>query len=189
MKSAATLNATIAGEVSSPATVKVWDIAVRLFHWSLVTVFAAAFVSGDEWDRFHETAGYVALGLVGFRLLWGLIGTRHARFTSFVKGPAEVLAYLRDMLTGREKRHLGHNPAGAAMILALLSGVLALGLTGYMMTLDAFWGAHWVEEVHEAVAYGMLVLVALHVGGVVFASLRHGENLVRAMITGRKRAE
>lgn len=179
-----------AGEMSSSAvapTVPVWDVAVRVFHWSLVTVFVAAFLSGDEWDRFHELAGYTAAALVSFRIVWGFIGTRYARFSSFVTGPGTFLAYMRDMRAGKEKRYLGHNPAGAAMILALLSGVIALAVTGYMMSLDAYWGAKWLEEVHETIANGMLVLIALHVGGVVLASLRHGENLVRAMITGRKR--
>ncbi len=177
----------LTGAEDAPVTTPVWDIAVRVFHWSLVVVFAAAFISGDEWDRFHELAGYTAAGLVAFRILWGFIGTRHARFTSFVKGPTAVLAYLRDILAGREKRYLGHNPAGAAMILALLAGILGLGATGYMLTLDTYWDAEWVEELHEVIANGMLVLIALHVGGVVLTGMRHGENLVAAMVTGRKR--
>lgn len=175
-------------EAAGPATVRVWDIAVRLFHWSLVVTFLAAFVSGDHWERFHEQVGYAAAGLVGFRIFWGLVGSRHARFTSFVRGPAAVIGYLFDMLAGREKRYLGHNPAGGAMIIVLLLGVLGLAGTGYLLTLDRFHEAKWLEEVHEVMANGMLVLIALHVAGVIFVSVRHGENLVRAMITGRKRA-
>lgn len=173
---------------ASLATVPVWDLFVRVFHWFLVFCFAAAFVSAEEWDRGHELLGYAAAALVGLRILWGFVGTRHARFARFVRSPGATFAYLAAMIRGEEKRHLGHNPAGAAMILALLAGVLGLGATGYLMTLDAYWGVAWVSDLHELLANGMLVLIALHVGGVALASLRHGENLVRAMVTGRKRA-
>jgi cytochrome b len=99
-----------------------------------------------------------------------------------------VARYLADMVTGREKRYLGHNPAGGAMIMALLVTVMLLGLTGWMQTLDRFWGEEWLEESHELLANGLLVLIAAHVGGVVLASWRHRENLVYGMISGRKRA-
>lgn len=178
-----------AGAIAAPATVRVWDPAVRIFHWSLVISFAIAFVSADEWDRLHEQVGYVAAALVAFRVLWGFVGSRYARFTSFVTGPRKVLAYVGDVATGREKRYLGHNPAGGAMVIMLLLGILGLAATGYMLTLDRFWAAKWIEEVHEAIANGMLLLVALHVGGVIFTGLRHGENLVAAMLTGRKRVD
>jgi cytochrome b len=172
----------------SPATVRVWDPLVRIFHWSLVGVFAFAFVTGDEWDAAHETAGYVAAGLVAFRILWGLVGPRHARFADFVRGPGSVAAYLRDTATFRAPRHLGHNPAGGAMVIALLAAVAGIAATGFMMTTDAWWGVEWVEETHEALVYATLGLIALHVGGVVLASIEHRENLVRSMLTGRKRA-
>jgi len=170
------------------ATVKVWDIFVRLFHWSLVACFAIAWLSADEWDQLHELAGYIAAGLVACRLLWGLVGTPYARFTQFLRAPSTVAGYLVDIVKGREKRYLGHNPAGAAMIIALLLGIAGVAVTGWMMGLDAFWGVDWVEETHKTLANGMLALVALHVAGVLIASLRHHENLVRAMITGRKQA-
>jgi cytochrome b len=170
-----------------PRTVRVWDAAVRIFHWSLVTAFAIAWVTGDEMETAHEAAGYVILGLIAFRLVWGLAGSPYARFTQFLRGPAAVASYLGAMLSGRERRHLGHNPAGGAMILALLATLATAGATGWMMTLDAFHGVEWIEEVHEAIANLLLVLVGLHVAGVVFASLRHRENLVRAMFDGRKR--
>ena len=171
-----------------PATVKVWDPLVRLFHWSLVASFAVAWISADEWDDLHNWAGYAAAALIAFRLLWGLIGPRYARFSQFVRSPGAVAAYLRDLLAGREARHLGHNPAGGVMILLLIAGLAALCLTGWMQTVDAFWGEDWVEEVHEVLANLLLVLVGLHVAGVALASLKHRENLVRAMVTGRKRA-
>lgn len=170
------------------STVKVWDPLVRLFHWSLVASFAVAWITADEWDDLHIWAGYAAAGLIAFRLVWGLIGPRYARFTQFLRAPGTVAAYLKDLAGGRERRYLGHNPAGAAMILALIVSLAALCLTGWMYTLDTFWGEEWVEELHEVLANLLLVLVGLHVAGVVLASLKHHENLVRAMITGRKRA-
>lgn len=169
--------------------VAVWDVFVRVFHWSLVAAFIAAFITAEEWDRAHEFVGYAATLLVGLRIVWGFIGTKHARFADFVKGPAQVVAFLRDMRLGVERRYLGHNPAGGLMILALLSGILGLGCTGYMLTLDGYKSAEWLEELHEIIANGMLVLIALHIGGVVVASFRHGENLVAAMLSGRKRPE
>ena len=170
----------------SPPT-RVWDLAVRLFHWSLVASFAVAWISAEEWQDLHLWAGYAAAALVAFRLVWGLAGTRYARFRQFVRRPRVVVAYLRDVLSGREARYLGHNPAGGAMILALLLAMAGLCLTGWLYTTDAYWGVEWVEETHELLANLLLALVGLHVLGVLLASLRHRENLVRAMVTGRKR--
>jgi cytochrome b len=178
---------TEAGRDSRPAEVRVWDPLVRIFHWSLVAGFAIAWLTGDEIKGLHNTAGYVVLGLVAFRLIWGLIGTRHARFRDFVRRPAVVVEFLKDMLRGRAKRYIGHNPAGGAMIVALLGTVGVISTTGILMTTDAFWGAEWLEELHEGSVNFGLVLVGLHVMGVIFASFEHGENLVRAMVTGRKR--
>jgi len=166
---------------------RVWDLAVRLFHWSLVASFAVAWISAEEWQDLHLWAGYAAAALVAFRLVWGLAGTRYARFRQFVRRPRVVVAYLRDVLSGREARYLGHNPAGGAMILALLLALAGLCLTGWLYTTDAYWGVEWVEETHELLANLLLALVGLHVLGVLLASLRHRENLVRAMVTGRKR--
>ncbi|MEQ8390187.1 MAG: cytochrome b/b6 domain-containing protein [Thalassospira sp.] len=167
--------------------VKVWDPFVRLFHWGLAASFAIAWVTADEWDSLHHWAGYAAAALIGLRLVWGLIGTRYARFTQFIKRPSETKQYLGDILQGRERRYVGHNPAGAAMIVALLLAMSGCALTGWMYTTDAFWGVDWVEETHEFLANGLLALVLLHIAGVILASLRHHENLIRAMITGRKR--
>lgn len=177
-----------AGRDSRPAVVKVWDPLVRIFHWSLVAAFAIAWATGDELDRLHEIVGYVVVGLVGFRLVWGLIGSRHARFADFVRGPGTVSAYVRDIMRFRAKRYLGHNPAGGAMIIALLTMLAAICGTGIMMTMDAFWGVEWVEEVHEITVNITLGLILLHLLGVLFASIEHGENLVKSMFTGRKRA-
>lgn len=178
-----------AGGTSPPATVPVWDVFVRAFHWSLVISFAFAWITADEWDRLHEWSGYTASALVALRVVWGFVGVRHARFSDFVRSPFVVLGYLGDVLRGRERRFLGHNPAGGTMIIALLIGICGLGATGWMMTSNAFWGVEWVEDVHEVLANGLLALVALHVAGVLMASFSHRENLVLAMLTGRKRAE
>lgn len=172
----------------SEPTVKVWDPIVRLFHWCLVVSFAVAWLTADTWDGIHEFAGYAAAALIGFRLIWGLVGPRYARFSQFVRSPGETLRYLGNMIRGTERRHLGHNPAGGMMIIGLIVALAGTALTGWMYTTDAFWGVAWVEETHEFLANLMLVLVTLHVAGVVFASFRHRENLARAMVIGRKRA-
>lgn len=115
---------------STPASVKVWDPLVRLFHWSLVAAFAIAWLTGDEESRLHELAGYAVIGLVLVRIVWGFIGTRYARFSDFVHRPSTVLGYAREMLGGKPRHYLGHNPLGGVMILALLISLLAAGTTG-----------------------------------------------------------
>lgn len=167
--------------------VRVWDPLVRLFHWTLVAAMATAFIAEDSMN-IHETAGYVALGLIGFRLVWGVVGPRHARFSDFVTRPRTVVEYVRSLFTGHPKRYVGHNPAGGLMIVLLLIGVLVAGGTGALMVTDRFWGVEWIEEVHEGAANAVLGLVIVHVAGVVVSSLLHGENLIRAMVTGRKKA-
>ncbi|HEY8008353.1 MAG TPA: cytochrome b/b6 domain-containing protein [Methylocella sp.] len=176
-----------AGGVTPPATVKVWDLFVRVFHWSIVAFFIIAYATGDEVERVHIAAGYAIAGLIVLRVVWGVLGPRHARFSTFVQTPREVFAYLRDTILLKAPRYLGHNPAGGAMILALLAMLTGTCITGYMMTTDAFWGAKWLEHVHEVVANLTVALIALHVLGVLIASFEHRENLVKAMITGRKR--
>lgn len=168
--------------------VRVWDPIVRMFHWSLVVSFAVAWLTGDELKTVHEVAGYIILGLLVVRLAWGVVGTRHARFMDFVRGPVAVFGYLRDMASGHPRRYLGHNPAGGAMVVALLLMLVAITATGIMMTTDAYWGVEWVEEVHEVAANLTLLLVGLHLAGVGLASYQHRENLVKAMVTGDKRA-
>jgi cytochrome b len=168
--------------------VRVWDPFVRIFHWSLVGLFVLAFVTGDETEWLHLTAGYAIAALVLLRLIWGFVGPRHARFSDFVRTPREVADYVHSAIRWRAPRYLGHNPAGGAMIIALLAMLIGISASGFMMTTDAFWGAQWVEDLHEGLVYATLGLITLHVVGVVFASIDYGENLVKAMITGRKRA-
>jgi cytochrome b len=184
-------------------TVSVWDPLVRVSHWTLATAFLAAWLVGDDWLDLHVLAGYTVLGLVLFRLVWGVIGTRHARFTDFVRSPSAVLAYLKDVVSVRARRHLGHNPAGGAMVIALLlsltfTAISGLALYGHgefsgplagLMQGAPVWLGNALEELHEFFANFTLLLVVLHVAGVALASLQHGENLIRSMFTGRKRQE
>ncbi len=167
---------------------RVWDPFVRLFHWSLVLSFGVAWFTPRSSEALHHWAGYAAAALITMRLLWGLVGTRYARFSQFVRDPATVARYLSDIVSGREARYLGHNPAGGMMVLALIVAMATTATTGWMMTTDAYFGVEWVENAHDLAAHGLLVLVLLHLGGVVLASVRHRENLVGAMVTGRKRA-
>ncbi|WP_428699479.1 cytochrome b/b6 domain-containing protein [Stappia sp.] len=177
------------GQTGEPgaATVRVWDPLVRLFHWSLVAGFTVAYVTADEIQRIHELAGYTIAGLLVLRILWGFVGTPHARFSDFVRPPGEVASFLIDSIRLKARRFIGHNPAGGAMVLALIAALGGACATGYMMTTDAFWGTGWVEDLHEVLANGALALVFLHLAGVLLASFEHRENLVLSMITGRKR--
>ncbi len=177
------------GHTGEPRTVRVWDPLVRIFHWSLVAAFVTAWATGDELQKVHEIAGYTIVGLLVFRVFWGLFGSTHARFTDFVHHPAVVVAHIFDTARLRAQRHIGHNPAGGAMILALLLMLSVICGTGIMMTMDAFWGVEWVEEAHEIAVNMTIVLIGLHIAGVLVASVAHGENLVAAMVTGRKRAD
>lgn len=177
-----------AGGEMPPATVKVWDPFVRIFHWSLASLFVLAYASGDEIELVHVAAGYTLAGLLAARIIWGLIGPRHARFSSFVRPPREVLAYLREVVMLRAPRYIGHNPAGAAMIVTLLAALAGTCATGYMMTTDAYWGSKLIEHVHEFLANLTVGLIVAHVLGVLIASFEHRENLVASMISGRKRA-
>ena len=175
------------GRIARPDSVKVWDLFVRVSHWLLVILFAVAWYSGGIWDNPHLAAGYFIFGLVVARIVWGFVGSPHARFSDFIYGPRTILLHIADMLRMRAPRYLGHNPAGGAMVIMLLATLIVICISGVMMTTDAFWGVKWVDRLHETASTIALVLVALHVGGVIFASIEHGENLVRAMIIGRKR--
>jgi len=167
--------------------VKVWDPAVRVFHWSLMTAFAVAYFTANDAGVVHQWSGYAALALVAFRLLWGVIGTRHARFSDFVPRPAKLADYVRRMIRGLEPRYLGHNPAAAIMILFLLLATAVIGVSGWLLTTDWGWGSEVLEEVHETTVNITLVAIALHVGAAIYESFRHRENLISSMFTGYKR--
>lgn len=218
-------------------TVRVWDPIVRIGHWVIVIGFFTAYLSGDELPGIHTWAGYVVAGTVLVRVIWGLAGTRHARFSSFVTGPRGFFRYIKGLFAKKADRHLGHNPAGAAMIIALLialtgttvSGMALLAaeegrgpLAGMIASQDSGATAQagistesqphadrdephgdryeeddddahdggsgeTLENLHSVFTYLTLALVALHILGVIASSLMHRENLVRAMVTGRKR--
>jgi cytochrome b len=164
----------------------VWDLPLRVFHWLLAISFAGALLTAES-ERvrdIHVLLGYTVVGLLGFRILWGFLGTRHARWSSFAYGPKAVLAYLRSLLTREPAHYVGHNPAGSWVIYALVALGLVTGISGYGVYADV--GGKWIESLHEGAADAMLALVLVHVAGVVVSSLAHGENLVAAMLTGRK---
>jgi cytochrome b len=173
---------------AAPATIRVWDAPVRVLHWTLAVSVAFSALGLVMLFGVHEPAGYVALAAVLARALWGVVGTRFARFTQFMRGPRASWRYAGSVLQRREPRHLGHNPLGGWMVVALMLCVAGLALTGWLYTTDALYADETVERVHRALAWALLGLVVTHVGGVIFTSLRHRENLVAAMFSGRKRA-
>lgn len=182
--------------------IRVWDPLVRFFHWSLASAFLIAFITEDDFMTVHSWAGYLILSLLVVRLLWGFVGTRHARFSDFVYRPSTIKTFLKDTLRLRAKRYIGHNPAGGAMVILLMlsllitagSGMLLFGASeqsGPLAQWFAQSGSAWadpLEEVHEFFANFTLLLVVIHVVGVVVESLIHRENLVSAMISGFKSA-
>lgn len=168
--------------------VKVWDPLVRILHWSLAVAVLGNFLN-EEGAIWHRWEGYAALGIVCTRIIWGFIGSHHARFSDWFPSPKRVIPYLQAMRRGEHPRFLGHNPAGAVMMLFLLIMVLAMGGTGYMMGTDAFFGEEWLEELHEILAYTLLSGVGLHIAAALLESWRHKENLPAAMVHGYKRAE
>lgn len=197
------------------AQVKVWDLAVRVFHWSLVVLFVIAWFSGEESEQVHSLAGYAILGLLVFRIIWGFIGPQYARFSNFLYSPGRIIQYLKSLRTAAPEHYYGHNPAGGLMVLLLLINLSLVSWTG----LEA-WGAeghgplaetnqiHLVtkalasavdekhateneqekfwEEIHEFFTDLMIILIFIHIAGVYISSKLHKENLVKAMITGYK---
>lgn len=213
-------------------TVQVWDILVRIFHWSLVVSFIVAYFTSEEENAWHIYAGYTVLGLIVFRMLWGFVGSRHARFSDFIYSPAKVVQYVKSIRTGNPEHYLGHNPAGGWMVMAMLVTLLVVTVSGLKLyaveegkgplamnatVLNVINVAHaeddddrnekaeteneaenanekegedegedfW-EEIHEVSTNLMLLLIGLHLVGVVMSSRVHGENLVKAMFSGKK---
>lgn len=230
------------GPVMENNSVKVWDLPVRLFHWSLVAFFTLAYFTGEDENQWHIYAGYAVLGLVLLRILWGFIGTQHARFSDFIYSPATVSTYMKGLRSANPKRCLGHTPPGGWMIVALLVGLLLTTLSGLKVYgleghgplaanpgvlalispayadddehqhdsehedehgYDSKSGSEsenenegggeeneaeetW-EEIHEFLSNLTVILVFIHIGGVLVSSRLHKENLVKAMITGKKK--
>ncbi len=213
--------------------IRVWDPLVRIFHWGLVAAFTLAYLTGEEESAWHVYSGYAVLGLVAFRLVWGLVGTKYARFGNFLAGPAKVRAYLKSLLARRPKIYTGHNPAGGWMIVMLLISLVVTCVSGLKVyaleqgkgpfasvgaapssyaVAQLFPAAHaepvvrgrpvardsdekdkegeeWWEEIHEFAANFTLLLIFLHIVGVTVSSVLERQNLVKAMITGKKRTE
>ncbi len=199
--------------MSNQNTVKVWDLAVRVFHWSLVVFFVIAYLTGEDGEELHAYSGYAVTALVLFRILWGFVGTKHARFSDFVHGPRVIVTYLKGLAAGTPQHYYGHNPAGGLMIIMLLvflslscwTGLVAYGKEGHgplaqgeigvianahadsdEQETDENEGEEFWEEIHEFFSNFTLFLVVVHIAGVIVTSRLHGENLARAMVTGKK---
>jgi cytochrome b len=186
--------------VKNTDKIKVWDQVVRIFHWTLVIGFSIAYVTEEDLLAIHTWVGYTVLGLLVIRIIWGFIGTKHARFSDFVFRPKTIIQFLRDTMVFKAKRYLGHNPAGGAMVILLMLSLLFTCITGLVVyaaeeqagplaslfsSTHSVWG-DVAEEAHEFFANFTLLLVLFHVLGVIAESLIHKENLVSAMITGFK---
>ncbi len=186
--------------MSNTTKIKVWDPLVRVFHWSMVTAFAIAYITEDDFLTIHSWAGYLILGLLVTRIIWGFVGSRYARFSNFVYSRATIVQFLKDTLRFRAKRYLGHNPAGGAMVILLITSLLITTLTGvallgadehagplasWFVASSDIWGEA-LEEVHEFFANFTLFLVFVHIVGVLVESFIHKENLVSAMLSGFK---
>ena len=196
--------------------IRIWDVFIRVFHWALVIAFSIAYISGDDGGTIHVYSGYAVLGLISARVIWGLIGTKYARFTNFVGNKTAVITYLKSLLTGNPEYYPGHNPAAGWMVIALIVSLFLTTLSGLQLyaveeglgpfantfpdiqfigtaiadnefdSNSGFWGGFW-ETIHEAFANFTLLLVLVHISGVLLSSLLHKENLIKAMITGNKR--
>ncbi|MCS6947057.1 MAG: cytochrome b/b6 domain-containing protein, partial [Steroidobacteraceae bacterium] len=149
----------------------------------------AAWLTREGRRVLHEYIGYGVLVLLAVRIVWGFVGTPHARFADFVRSPHETLRYARQLLRGSAPRYVGHNPLGGWMMLALLALTLAIGATGWLYTTDRYWGVEWVERLHATLTDILLACVLLHVLGALVMSYRHRENLIAAMFHGRKRPQ
>ncbi|MDD1611657.1 MAG: cytochrome b/b6 domain-containing protein [Methylococcaceae bacterium] len=214
--------------MNNQSTVPVWDILIRIFHWSLVVSFIVAYLTSEEENPWHIYSGYTVLGLIIFRLIWGFIGSQYARFSEFARSPAVVYQYVKSLRAGHPQHYLGHNPLGGWMVIAMLLTLFVVTLSGLkvyaieegkgplagaqQMQLTPIAEAYaededededeedreqksteaskadeefW-EEIHEASSNLMLLLIAFHVFGVILSSRLHRENLIKAMLTGKK---
>lgn len=185
-----------------PQFIKVWDPLIRIFHWTLVATFFVAYLSGEDLLGLHVWAGYIIIFLLIFRVIWGVVGSQHARFSDFIYSPAVISKFLKDTFQLKARRYLGHNPAGGVMVVALLTLLVLISISGLaiyavdnhagplasmLSGMDKSWEDS-LEEIHEFFVNFTLVLVVIHIGGVWVESHIHHENLVHAMITGLKKA-
>jgi cytochrome b len=167
-------------------SVPVWDVFVRVFHWSLVTCIVLNYGVLDDGETLHQWTGYAAVALVVARIVWGFVGPRHARFADFAPTPRHLRAHLRELASGQHVVRSGHNPLGGLMILILLGLVLALGATGWMQTLDAFWGEEWLQDLHEMLANTLVACAGVHAAAALVMGRIERTRLVKAMFTGKK---
>ncbi len=185
--------------MAKPELILVWDPLIRLFHWLLVVSFAIAWYTQEGDYELHIITGYSILGLVGFRLLWGIIGPSHARFSDFIKGPRELLIYALSLHKRSIKRYLGHNPAGGFMIIVFLLGLLTVTISGIALDGAENWSGplanmglfrykETILQLHDWSTNILLILIPLHLLGVIHASVQHRENLIKSMFSGYKRA-
>jgi len=168
-------------------TVAVWDLPLRLWHWAFAASILAAWFTPTVYDRLHRIVGYTVLGLLAFRLAWGFWGSRYSRFRMVGVRLRAAPRYLWNLRRGITGRYIGLNPAGTLMLVALLLATAISAITGAMSVTVTFFGVWWVEDTHHYSSDAVIVLVVLHVVGVLLMGLLQRENLIRAMITGRKR--
>lgn len=172
---------------TAPRTIAVWDLPLRLWHWALAICVLAAWFTPTVFDRLHRIVGYTVLGLLAFRLVWGFWGSRYSRFRMVGVRLRAAPGYLWNLRRGMTGRYIGLNPAGTLMLVALLASLAVSTITGAMSVTVTFFGVWWVEDGHHYSSDAVIVLVVLHVVGVLLMGILQRENLIRAMITGRKR--
>jgi len=170
-----------------PAAVPVWDLPLRLIHWTLAASVLTAWFTANVFDAVHEIAGYTVIVVLVLRLIWAVAGNRYARLHKSVRPLRITLVYLRQLMRGEPGRYLGLNPAGAAMAVVLLLSLAVSSLSGWMQVTERYFGDEWVERVHTWSSNLVLTLAIVHVLGVLLVCVLQKENLVRAMITGKKR--
>jgi cytochrome b len=176
------MNASALSEPSRP----VWDLFVRVFHWTLVSCVLLNYFVLEEGEAPHEWAGYLAAALVAARIVWGFIGSRHARFSDFFPTPGRLMQHVQAMRSGRPEHHWGHNPLGALMMFLLMGLVIALGITGWMQGTDAYFGEEWLQELHELLAHALMISAGLHAAAAIAMGRLERTKLVKAMVTGVK---
>ena len=165
---------------------RVWDPFVRIFHWSLVSAVLLNLFVVEEGESLHQWIGYAACALVLARVVWGFIGSKHARFSDFFPTPARIKLHVKSILAGQRVVHDGHNPLGALMMLILMALVLALGVTGFLQTTDHFWGEEWLQDIHDGLGNALMALAALHAAAALIMGRIERTRLIKAMFTGVK---
>jgi cytochrome b len=169
--------------------VLVWDLPLRLMHWATALCVLVAWFTPNAYDTLHRTVGYAVLVLVPIRIVWGFIGTRHARFRNPLRVCRTLPRYLMHIAQGRSRRYLGLNPAGSAISMVMLLLLMISAVSGWMQVTLRFFGVAWVQDTHTYSSHAVMALALIHVLGVLLMSIRQRENLVRAMITGWKRSD